>query len=74
MVIMYNYDIFEIQPNMLIPIKSIENKINKWSDEYFNHHKKHNPLIRNAGSNLLAIHNTAKNPFKKLNGSENYIL
>ena len=72
--LMYNYDIFEIQTDMLIPIKSIKNKINKWSDEYFNHHKKHNPLIRNAGSNLLAIHKSAKNPFKKLDGSENYIL
>jgi len=70
----YGYDLYEIQPNCLLKINDVSIKINKWKNEYFNTHKKHNPYITNAGSNLLAILKSATNPFTKLNDTENYVI
>jgi len=71
---MYGYDLYEIKPNRLLKINDVSTKINTWRNEYFNTHKKHNPSITNAGSNLFAILKSATNPFTRLNGSENYVL
>jgi len=72
--IFYGFDLFEIQPRTLITIENIDAKVNKWNDEYFNIHKKHNPSITSGGGNILAIHKTAVNPFLKVNGHDVYIL
>jgi len=70
----YGYDLYEIQPKQLIKINDIPTKINTWKNEYFNHHKKHNPSITNAGSNLFAILKNVDIPFRRLRGTENYVL
>ena len=67
----YGFDLYEIQLNILIKITNIQEKMNKWNHEYFNCHKKANPNITNAGSNLLAIHKTAKNIFKPMKNTNN---
>jgi FkbM family methyltransferase len=70
----YGYNLYEIQPNILITIDNIENKVKKWEYEYFNTHKKHDHLITCAGSNLLAIHKDQLNPFTPLIGTNNFII
>jgi FkbM family methyltransferase len=66
----YGFTLYEITPGNMNEIIDIKNKVNKWEWEYFNHHKKANPSITDAGSNILAIHNSAVNIFtKNKNGS-----
>jgi len=66
----YGYDIFEIVAGKIIRISDISQKLATWNEEYFNTHKKYNPSLTSAGSNLFAIYKTAVNPFNKLNINE----
>jgi len=68
----YGFELYEIQPNILIKITNIQQKVNKWNYEYFNDHKRANPSITNAGSNILAIHKNAENIFKPIPNTENF--
>lgn len=66
----YGYNLFEIVPKKIIRINNISQKVEIWANEYYNHHKKCNPLLTSAGSNIFAIYKTSVNPFNKLNRDE----
>jgi FkbM family methyltransferase len=70
----FGFELYEIQERSLIKITNIKQKINKWNYEYFNNHKKANPSITSAGSNLLAIHKNAVNIFKQIPNTNNYYI
>lgn len=61
-----NYTLYEIEGCSLVKINNFENKIKKWESDYFNHHKKFNPSVSLAGTNMLAIHKNSFNPFTKM--------
>ena len=68
-----NYNLYEIIPGKLIYISNIDEKINIWKNEYFNHHKIYSPSITSGGSNLLAVKNGFNIPFIK-SGKNDYLL
>jgi FkbM family methyltransferase len=70
----YGFKLYEINNNTLIYIDNIKTKINQLSHEYFNHHKIVDPNIFNGGSNLLAIHKSAKNIFKNIKNTNNFYI
>jgi FkbM family methyltransferase len=70
----HGFTLFEIEPNILKEISDIQTKVAKWEHEYFNHHQKINPNISNAGCNILAIHVSAENIFKKIKNTNNFYI
>jgi FkbM family methyltransferase len=68
----YGYDLYQIDSGYLYNIDNIQSKIKKWEDDYFNYHKKYNPSLLTAGSNVIAIHKSANNPFQNIRGTKNY--
>lgn len=66
------YTLYEIQPNILLPITSVSEKIKIWEQEYFSIHKKANTKITTAGGNLLAVKKGYSIPFQK--NSRGYVL
>jgi FkbM family methyltransferase len=70
----YGFELYEIIPNLLKKIGNVDDAANAWYQEFHNHHKKHNPAITNGGTNILAIHHSAINPFTRAGNTENCVL
>jgi len=67
----YGFELFNIEVGLLRKINEVDSFIYKVVYDYFNLHKKHNPNITNGGTNILAIHKSAVNPFVKINDKLN---
>jgi FkbM family methyltransferase len=70
----HGFTLYEIEPNTLIQINNIQDKLNTWSYEYFNNHKIFNPNLTNAGSNILAIHKNSENLFRKIDNTNDFYI
>jgi len=70
----YGFTLYEIMGGVLCEVSNIASKVNKWANEYNQHHKKVDPSITNAGTNMLAIHKNAVNIFTKIKNTNNFYI
>lgn len=56
------YELYEITPRFLLKIENLVQREDKWMHDYIYCHKKANPSLTCAGTNVLAIHNTVAIP------------